>query len=85
LVVLSTVATVSASQAVLSGAYSQTSQAIQLGYEPRMKILHTSELAIGQIYVPVVNGLLLFVIVCIVIGFQSSDNVAAAYGLAVTA
>lgn len=50
-----------------------------------MKILHTSELAIGQIYVPVVNWLLLFVILCIVIGFKSSDNLAAAYGIAVTA
>ncbi len=85
LVVLSTVATVIASQAVISGAYSLTSQAIQLGYVPRMKVLHTSELAIGQIYVPVVNWLLLFVILCIVIGFKSSDNLAAAYGIAVTA
>ncbi|WP_114811503.1 potassium transporter Kup [Paraburkholderia kururiensis] len=85
LVVLSTVATVIASQAVISGAYSLTSQAIQLGYVPRMKVLHTSELAIGQIYVPVVNWLLLAVILCIVIGFKSSDNLAAAYGIAVTA
>lgn len=85
LVILSTVATVIASQAVISGAYSLTSQAIQLGYVPRMKILHTSDLAIGQIYVPVVNWLLLVVILCIVIGFKSSDNLAAAYGIAVTA
>ncbi|MGX7003513.1 potassium transporter Kup [Caballeronia sp. KNU42] len=85
LVILSTVATVIASQAVISGAYSLTSQAIQLGYVPRMKILHTSDLAIGQIYIPVVNWLLLFVILCIVIGFKSSENLAAAYGLAVTA
>ncbi len=85
LVVLSTVATVIASQAVISGAYSLTSQAIQLGYVPRMKILHTSDLAIGQIYVPVVNWMLLFIILCIVIGFKSSENLAAAYGLAVTA
>ena len=85
LVVLSTVATVIASQAVISGAYSLTSQAIQLGYVPRMKILHTSELAIGQIYMPVVNWMLLFVILCIVIAFKSSDNLAAAYGIAVTA
>ncbi|KAF1013654.1 MAG: potassium transporter Kup [Burkholderia sp.] len=84
LVVLSTVATVIASQAVISGTYSLTSQAIQLGYVPRMKVLHTSDLAIGQIYVPVVNWLLLFVILCIVIGFKSSDNLAAAYGIAVT-
>lgn len=85
LVVLATVATVIASQAVISGAYSLTAQAIQLGYVPRMKVLHTSELAIGQIYVPVVNWLLLFVILCIVIGFKSSDSLAAAYGIAVTA
>ncbi|MGT2470638.1 potassium transporter Kup [Paraburkholderia terrae] len=85
LVVLSTVATVIASQAVISGAYSLTSQAIQLGYVPRMKILHTSELAIGQIYVPVVNWMLLFIILCIVLAFKSSDNLAAAYGIAVTA
>lgn len=84
LVVLSTIATVIASQAVISGAYSLTSQAIQLGYVPRMKILHTSDLAIGQIYVPVVNWMLLFVILLIVIGFKSSDNLAAAYGIAVT-
>ncbi|RDU95382.1 potassium transporter Kup [Trinickia dinghuensis] len=84
LVVLSTVATVIASQAVISGAYSLTSQAIQLGYVPRMKVLHTSELAIGQIYVPVVNWLLLFVILCVVLGFKSSDSLAAAYGIAVT-
>jgi KUP system potassium uptake protein len=85
LVVLAAMATVIASQAVISGAYSLTSQAIQLGYVPRMKVLHTSELAIGQIYVPVVNWALLFVIICIVIGFKSSDNLAAAYGIAVTA
>ncbi|WP_028224463.1 potassium transporter Kup [Paraburkholderia ferrariae] len=85
LVVLSTVATVIASQAVISGAYSLTSQAILLGYVPRMKVLHTSDLAIGQIYVPVVNWLLLFIILCIVVGFKSSDNLAAAYGIAVTA
>jgi KUP system potassium uptake protein len=84
LVVLSTVATVIASQAVISGAYSLTSQAIQLGYVPRMKVLHTSELAIGQIYVPVVNWLLLFIILCVVVGFKSSDSLAAAYGIAVT-
>lgn len=84
LVVLSTVATVIASQAVISGAYSLTSQAIQLGYVPRMKILHTSDLSIGQIYVPVVNWLLLFVIIIVVLGFKSSDSLAAAYGIAVT-
>lgn len=84
LVVLATAATVIASQAVISGAFSLTSQAIQLGYVPRMKIQHTSASAIGQIYIPIVNWLLLFVIVMIVLGFKSSDNLAAAYGIAVT-
>jgi len=85
LVVLSTVATVIASQAVISGAYSLTSQAILLGYVPRMKVLHTSDLAIGQIYLPLVNWMLLVIILCIVLGFKSSNNLAAAYGIAVTA
>lgn len=84
LIVLSTVATVIASQAVISGAFSLTSQAIQLGYVPRMKITHTSAHSIGQIYMPVVNWMLLAIIICIVIGFKSSDNLAAAYGIAVT-
>ena len=84
LVGLSTVATVIASQAVISGAFSLTSQAIQLGYVPRMKILHTSERAIGQIYIPLVNWMLLFIILCIVLGFKSSASLAAAYGIAVT-
>jgi len=84
LVVLSTVATVIASQAVISGAFSLTSQAIQLGYVPRMKISHTSARAIGQIYIPVVNWMLLLIIIFIVLGFKSSDNLAAAYGIAVT-
>ncbi|PPB84095.1 KUP system potassium uptake protein [Mycetohabitans endofungorum] len=84
LVVLATAATVIASQAVISGAFSLTSQAIQLGYVPRMKIQHTSASAIGQIYIPIVNWLLLFVILIIVLGFKSSDNLAAAYGIAVT-
>jgi KUP system potassium uptake protein len=84
LVVLSTVATVIASQAVISGTFSLTSQAIQLGYVPRMKIAHTSARAIGQIYIPLVNWMLLLIIICIVLGFKSSDNLAAAYGIAVT-
>jgi len=84
LVVLSTVATVIASQAVISGAFSLTSQAIQLGYVPRMKISHTSARAIGQIYIPVVNWMLLLIIIFIVLGFKTSDNLAAAYGIAVT-
>jgi KUP system potassium uptake protein len=84
LVVLSTVATVIASQAVISGAFSLTSQAIQLGYVPRMKIMHTSASAIGQIYIPLVNWMLLLIIVCIVLAFKSSGDLAAAYGIAVT-
>lgn len=84
LVVVSTIATVIASQAVISGAFSLTNQAIQLGYVPRMKIQHTSEHEIGQIYMPVINWMLLFVIVWIVLAFKSSTNLAAAYGIAVT-
>ncbi|MGI4858878.1 MAG: potassium transporter Kup [Janthinobacterium lividum] len=84
LVLLATAAAVIASQAVISGAFSLTSQAIQLGYVPRMKIQHTSASAIGQIYIPLVNWLLLAIIVCIVLGFKGSDNLAAAYGIAVT-
>lgn len=85
LVVLATVATVIASQAVISGAYSLTSQAIQVGCVPRMKVQHTSGFHIGQIYVPVVNWLLLVIILGTVYGFKTSDNLAAAYGIAVTA
>ncbi|KKB61122.1 potassium transporter Kup [Robbsia andropogonis] len=83
LVILATAAAVIASQAVISGAFSLTSQAIQLGYVPRMKIQHTSDREIGQIYIPVVNWSLYFIVVCIVLGFRSSDNLAAAYGIAV--
>jgi len=84
LVILATLAAVIASQAVISGAFSLTAQAIQLGYVPRMKILHTSDRAIGQIYIPLINWMLLFIILCVVLGFKSSDNLAAAYGIAVT-
>lgn len=84
LVIVATAATVIASQAVISGAFSLTSQAIQLGYVPRMKILHTSDREIGQIYMPVINWALLLVIVWIVLAFKSSSNLAAAYGIAVT-
>ena len=84
LVFLATIATVIASQAVISGAYSVTQQAVQLGFLPRVRIAHTSEKAVGQIYVPIVNwGLLVFVIM-LVLGFGSSTNLAAAYGIAVT-
>jgi len=85
LVVLATASAVIASQAVISGAFSVTRQAIQLNLLPRMAILHTSANAAGQIYVPFVNWML-FILVCILImGFHSSSNLAAAYGVAVTA
>jgi KUP system potassium uptake protein len=84
LVVLATVATVIASQAVISGAFSLTQQAIQLGYLPRMSIRHTSEQIRGQIYLPGINWLLYVAIVGIVLGFGSSASLAAAYGIAVT-
>ncbi len=85
LVVLSTAAAVIASQATISGSFSMTKQAIALGMLPRMRIQHTSASEIGQIYIPVVNWLQLMVVLIAVIGFQSSDNLASAYGIAVTA
>lgn len=81
---LATIATVIASQAVISGAFSLTQQASQLGYLPRLKILHTSETEKGQIYLPSVNFLLLIGVSVLVIAFGSSSNLAAAYGIAVT-
>jgi KUP system potassium uptake protein len=84
LVILSTIATVIASQAVISGAFSITQQAIQLGYTPRLEVQHTSDEEIGQIYLPALNWLLLIAIIVLVIGFGSSSNLAAAYGIAVT-
>jgi KUP system potassium uptake protein len=84
LVVLATCATVIASQAVISGAFSLTRQAIQMGYCPRLTILHTSERQIGQIYVPFINWALLTAVILLVIGFRSSSNLAGAYGIAVT-
>jgi len=84
LVLLATVATVIASQAVISGAFSLTQQAIQLGYVPRMSIRHTSERIRGQVYLPAINWLLYVAIVGIVLGFGSSASLAAAYGIAVT-
>ncbi len=85
LVALSTVATVIASQATISGTFSMTKQAMALGFLPRMRVLHTSESEIGQIYLPAVNWLQLVVVLMAVIGFGSSENLAAAYGIAVTA
>lgn len=85
LVGLSTIATVIASQATISGTFSMTKQAMALGFLPRMRVLHTSESEIGQIYMPAVNWLQLAVVLLAVIGFGSSENLAAAYGIAVTA
>ena len=84
LVVLSTIATVIASQAVISGAFSITQQAMQLGYSPRMTIQHTSSRQIGQIYLPGINWALFLGVVVLVVGFGSSTSLAAAYGIAVT-
>jgi KUP system potassium uptake protein len=84
LVGLSTVATVIASQAVISGAFSLTRQAVQLGYLPRLSIAHTSSREIGQIYVPAVNWALMVACIGLVLGFGSSSRLAAAYGVAVT-
>jgi KUP system potassium uptake protein len=84
LLVLATAAAIIASQAVISGAFSLTRAAIQMGYCPRLTILHTSERSIGQIYVPFINWMLLAAIVALVLGFRNSDNLAGAYGIAVT-
>ena len=83
MVVLATAATVIASQATITGAYSMTQQAIQLGYLPRMAVRHTSARAMGQIYVPVVNWILLFMVAAAVVGFGSSSKLGNAYGVAV--
>ncbi|CAG7856357.1 hypothetical protein MCAMS1_00807 [biofilm metagenome] len=84
LLILSTFATVIASQAVISGAFSVTRQAIQLGYCPRMDIFHTSGDEMGQVYVPAVNWMLMFSVFVLVLSFQSSSALASAYGIAVT-
>ncbi len=81
---LATIATIIASQAVITGAFSVTRQAIQLGYLPRMQIVHTSATEMGQIYVPFVNWMLAFFVAVLVLGFKSSTHLAAAYGIAVT-
>jgi KUP system potassium uptake protein len=83
MVLLATFATVIASQAVISGAFSVTRQAVRLGFLPRMRIRHTSE-AEGQVYAPMVNGLLFVAVVALVLGFGSSAHLASAYGIAVT-
>jgi KUP system potassium uptake protein len=84
LVVLATAAAIIASQALISGAFSLTQQAIQLGYAPRLEIEHTSHHEMGQVYVPQVNWALMICTILIVIGFESSTALAAAYGIAVT-
>lgn len=84
LVILATLATIIASQAVISGAFSVSSQAVQLGFCPRLKVMHTSEKEMGQIYVPVVNWALFLSVFFLVVGFKNSSNLEAAYGIAVT-
>src|SRR5215469_8500724 len=84
LVGLATIATIIASQAVISGAFSITRQAVQLGYLPRLEIRHTSDQEIGQVYVPRINKALLVGVVILVLAFRSSDNLGAAYGIAVS-
>jgi KUP system potassium uptake protein len=84
LVLIATAATIIASQAVISGAFSVTQQAIQLGFIPRLSIAHTSASAAGQIYIPVVNWSLMVMVILLVLFFQNSSNLAAAYGIAVT-
>jgi len=84
MVVLSTIATVIASQAVISGTYSMTKQAMQLGFLPRMSVVYTSAKEIGQIYVPGINWTLLLAVVAAVLGFGSSTALGSAYGIAVT-
>ena len=85
LVVLATMATVIASQALISGVFSLTMQAVQMGYVPRVRIAHTSPTAFGQIYIPAVNWGLMISCIALVIGFRTSTALAAAYGVAVTA
>ena len=84
LVIVATMATVIASQAVISGAFSVTQQAIQLGFIPRLAITHTSASTVGQIYIPVINWTLMTMVMLLVLTFQTSSNLAAAYGIAVT-
>jgi KUP system potassium uptake protein len=83
-IILTIFAAIIASQAVISGAFSLTQQAIQLGFMPRLSILHTSEKAAGQIYIPAINWALAIMVLLLVLFFQSSSNLAAAYGIAVT-
>ncbi len=84
LLILATLATVIASQAVISGVFSLTRQAVRLGYLSPMRIIHTSEMESGQIYIPVINWVLYFAVVLVIVSFEHSSNLAAAYGIAVT-
>ena len=84
MLILATLATVIASQAVISGVFSLTRQAVRLGYLSPMRIIHTSEMESGQIYIPVVNWMLYFAVVIVIVSFEHSSNLAAAYGIAVT-
>jgi KUP system potassium uptake protein len=84
MIALSTMAAVIASQAVISGAFSMTREAMSLGYSPRMRVVHTSREMSGQIFVPWVNRMLMVLVILAVLGFRSSDNLGAAYGIAVT-
>ena len=84
LLIIASLAAVIASQAVITGAFSVTKQAIQLGFIPRMTIKHTSETAAGQIYIPVINWALMIAVILLVVVFQRSSNLTAAYGIAVT-
>jgi len=84
LVALATAATIIASQAVISGAFSVIQQAVQLGFLPRLRILHTSAKAVGQVYIPAVNWMLLAMVLLLVVTFKASSNLASAYGIAVT-
>jgi KUP system potassium uptake protein len=84
MVIIATIAAVIASQALISGAFSLTQQAMQLGFVPRMRVVHTSRTAIGQVYMPGINGALWIACVALVFAFRTSDNLASTYGVAVT-
>ncbi|MCA6968239.1 low affinity potassium transporter Kup [Pectobacterium carotovorum] len=84
LMVLATLATIIASQAVISGVFSLTRQAVRLGYLPPMRIVHTSDMESGQIYIPAINWMLYIAVVIVIVSFEHSSNLAAAYGIAVT-
>lgn len=84
LLILATCATVIASQSVISGVFSVTRQAVQMGFWPRMRIVHTSSREIGQIYIPMMNWLIMLAVILLILEFRSSSNIAGAYGIAVT-